>query len=299
MDPKTLIRQLLSVKILTRKQTRFIIALMLLSLVFSIFYTECFIITFEIVGGPGYFYDLLALIATYFLFNLLYNLMSAIFKDSSITNLMLVQRLGPDWSYCIRCESVRPPRAHHCRKCDVCIIRFDHHCSILGQCIGLANMKFFMNLLAQASVSCFIGTVFNLPYVYRHVYSDWSIWSILLCILNPTPFAFIGWLSVSQFFLCIMTSMCSALGPTLAVFFVYHLRQILRNQTSVEVLINNDRNPTEISYHDADMRPVNFDLGWRRNLEQVMGKRWLISFFLPFVSSQQTTDGLSYPVAPS
>lgn len=160
-------------------------------------------------------------------------------------------------------------------------------------------MKFFMHLLAQLSVSCLVASVFNIPYVYRHVYSDWSTWQILLCILNPTPFAFIGWLSGMHFVLCAMTSLCAIVGPAMAIFFIFHLRQILRNQTSVEVLIGNAKNPTQVRYNDADMRPLNFDLGWRKNLEQVMGKRWLIGFFLPFISSQQTTDGLSYPLAPA
>lgn len=33
-----------------------------------------------------------------------------------------------DWSVCTRCETYRPPRAHHCRICERCIRRMDHHC---------------------------------------------------------------------------------------------------------------------------------------------------------------------------
>lgn len=133
MDPKALIRQLQSVKILTIKQTRFIVGFLILSLILLIFYAECFIIVFDIAGGHSSFYNLLLSFAVFLLFNILFNLLCTFTSDPSITNLMLVQRLGPDWSYCIRCGSVRPPRAHHCRTCDVCIIRFDHHCSILGK----------------------------------------------------------------------------------------------------------------------------------------------------------------------
>ncbi|KAE8588824.1 hypothetical protein XENTR_v10022761 [Xenopus tropicalis] len=33
-----------------------------------------------------------------------------------------------DWTVCNRCETYRPPRAHHCRICHRCIRRMDHHC---------------------------------------------------------------------------------------------------------------------------------------------------------------------------
>lgn len=33
-----------------------------------------------------------------------------------------------EWTVCSRCETFRPPRAHHCRICKRCIRRMDHHC---------------------------------------------------------------------------------------------------------------------------------------------------------------------------
>lgn len=33
-----------------------------------------------------------------------------------------------EWTVCTRCETFRPPRAHHCRICKRCIRRMDHHC---------------------------------------------------------------------------------------------------------------------------------------------------------------------------
>lgn len=33
-----------------------------------------------------------------------------------------------EWTVCTRCETYRPPRAHHCRICKRCIRRMDHHC---------------------------------------------------------------------------------------------------------------------------------------------------------------------------
>lgn len=79
------------------------------------------------------------------------------------------------WTVCSRCETYRPPRAHHCRVCQRCIRRMDHHCpwwenmlwiflfsSLLlsshhsylsflpfriNNCVGELNQKYFIQFL--------------------------------------------------------------------------------------------------------------------------------------------------------
>jgi palmitoyltransferase len=29
---------------------------------------------------------------------------------------------------CLKCGVIRPPRAHHCKVCRKCVLRYDHHC---------------------------------------------------------------------------------------------------------------------------------------------------------------------------
>ncbi|KAJ7836691.1 DHHC palmitoyltransferase-domain-containing protein [Mycena olivaceomarginata] len=52
--------------------------------------------------------------------------------------------LLPAHRYCARCSIVKPYRAHHCRVCGTCILKFDHHCPWIGQCVGARNHKFFL-----------------------------------------------------------------------------------------------------------------------------------------------------------
>lgn len=42
---------------------------------------------------------------------------------------------------CRRCQSYKPPRAHHCSICKRCIIKMDHHCPWINNCVGIGNHK--------------------------------------------------------------------------------------------------------------------------------------------------------------
>lgn len=218
------------------------------------------------------------------------------FHDPSIRSVMLSNRRGPDWSYCLRCESVRPPRAHHCRRCDVCILRFDHHCTFLGQCVGYRNISSFLHLLVYSSIICLLSTCFNLPYFVNVLTPDWRLWQRVLCLLNPVPFFCLGWFSIPHFLLSIFTSACLVLGPAFAIFFVHHFLQVCRNQTTVEILIASPAKAITVICHEDELRPVQYDMGRAANLEQVLGPRWLLTFFFPFINSPPTSDGLSFPV---
>ncbi|CAM9597125.1 unnamed protein product [Ectocarpus sp. 12 AP-2014] len=57
----------------------------------------------------------------------------------------------PDFVRCPRCQDMKVPlRSHHCRECERCVATFDHHCNVIGTCIGERNhCRFWWFLLAQ------------------------------------------------------------------------------------------------------------------------------------------------------
>jgi len=57
-----------------------------------------------------------------------------------------------DWTVCMRCETYRPPRAHHCRICKRCIRRMDHHCPWINNCVGERNQRYFIQFLVYVGV---------------------------------------------------------------------------------------------------------------------------------------------------
>ncbi|KAG4127369.1 hypothetical protein ERO13_D10G212000v2 [Gossypium hirsutum] len=54
--------------------------------------------------------------------------------------------------YCDKCAAYKPPRTHHCRVCKRCILRMDHHCLWINNCVGYWNYKAFFNLILYATI---------------------------------------------------------------------------------------------------------------------------------------------------
>jgi palmitoyltransferase ZDHHC9/14/18 len=72
---------------------------------------------------------------------------------------VVVKGVNVELKFCTACNIYRPPRAKHCRDCDVCVEEFDHHCPWVCNCVGKRNYRFFVGFLISASV--FVTYVFG------------------------------------------------------------------------------------------------------------------------------------------
>ena len=60
---------------------------------------------------------------------------------------------------CKRCNGLRPPRSHHCSSCEKCILKLDHHCVFVANCVGQRNQKPFILFLSYAALGCGLGAI--------------------------------------------------------------------------------------------------------------------------------------------
>jgi hypothetical protein len=176
--------------------------------------------------------------------------------------------------YCKMCNVWKPDRVHHCSICNRCILNMDHHCPWINNCVGFYNRKFFIQLLLYVYGSLWIILVTSIPDAISRV----------MCMATyDCKEGWVFWLS--SLIVVIALSFSIMLVCTLTNFIRFHVNLVRNNYTTIENLEREEGAKSK------------FDIGMRRNWEQVFGaNKWLWWFPLHTQSSRPVGDGVRWRV---
>lgn len=201
------------------------------------------------------------------------DLRAAVKEKSKETNLPTLQeqKRSGERRHCKWCGKYKPDRCHHCRVCRMCILKMDHHCPWLYNCVGFANHKFFFLLLLYSAIDTHFIT--------------WTMFESVAVNLDPaTPF-------MRMFLLLFGETLSGLMAIAATMFFFFHIWLMFKAMTTIEFCEKSVKR-VQHSY--------TFDKGWSGNLKAVLGSNMML-WLLP--CSPPEGDGLSFvseqtPLAP-
>ena len=191
--------------------------------------------------------------------------------------------------YCNKCQCWKPDRAHHCSSCGKCVLRMDHHCPWFSTCIGFNNYKFFIQFLVYM---CLFSAVCFIASAHAVIATLYSLKSQDRTQLLQTPVTWVALLLLSVVY-----------GCAISMFTGYNLYLAARNRTVLEnleaVRYKTSLPSRAFRYREApSSKSIGniFDLGWKRNLYQILGPS-LWHWFVPFhISHPHELDGTCFPI---
>jgi len=147
------------------------------------------------------------------IFLLVISYLRAVFTSSAVVDNPPPSYLnsGP-YNRCAKCTALKPLRTHHCSICQKCILKMDHHCPWVGNCVGFHNYKFFCLFIFYADIGCIVFIV--------------GIWRSLRTIFSTGH-----GLEASTLFAGILSAVFAF---TLLFFAGFHLTLVLKNMTTLE-----------------------------------------------------------------
>ncbi|KAF9126733.1 Palmitoyltransferase zdhhc15 [Mortierella sp. 14UC] len=223
--------------------------------------------------------------------------------ESPVATLSISKKDGsPRW--CDLCQIVKPDRCHHCKECDQCVLRMDHHCPWVNSCIGYNNLKFFYLFIMYASFLAIWAICTTIPILitayYRCEQDSLLAWIQPYSLSPPSDCVFdVQW--------AVMTLLSFFLALFIMPLTVAHTIYILNNRTTIESL--QDARSTFIRVQYRTLNPVSmyapgvappkfnvvlvqpgesmWDRGsWNANWKSIMGSSWWLWFGKGSISPQ-------------
>lgn len=169
-----------------------------------------------------------------------------------------IKNVGVKLKWCDRCQHVRHPRTHHCRQCDLCIDRFDHHCVWVCNCVGVRNQRYFFGFVISSCVYVtlvMIVTSCRIKSIYSAAANDVDpskpvlgrLWNRMAAVVWTNPICFL-----------IFTTSILFILPLLNLL-IFHVVLIVNNRTTLEEF-----------REESLIAPNPYNLGWRKNIKSLL-----------------------------
>jgi len=171
------------------------------------------------------------------------------------------KKLMGDYRKCRRCGKFKPDRSHHCAICETCVLRMDHHCPWIANCVGFHNYKYFCLLLFYAILST--GTV--VFYMY-HRFSE-----VFRPVVDVEYFVARDLQVAIAYFLSLF------LFSALIIFYAFHLYLTFNAMSTIEFREKKSSDDKAIT-RKFEVAHVKYDRGFWKNICHVYGPPhlWLI-----------------------
>lgn len=204
-------------------------------------------------------------LSTFLLINVCGNIVMNIISKIAPTDVVSENSV-----YCEFCQAWRPFNSWHCKRCNACILRRDHHCSFFSRCIGQGNKRYYILFLAYVSISMWYAAYYNYYWIASKYEDAYGPILTIARFINPL----LRYLTIQQggekefsvAYLCLNIAFAIWAGGL----FIYHFTNAVNGVTA----------------HEAKHYPeLKNNSKWKQNLVNVFGIKWYWAILWPFCSS--------------
>ncbi|UKJ88777.2 palmitoyltransferase [Theileria orientalis] len=132
-------------------------------------------------------------------------------------------------SHCNVCNFV-DPSSKHCNVCNKCVMKFDHHCIWVNNCIGASNYKYFILLLVVALIYLTFNIVLTMYTAFSYKDSEKALEKFRNAVFDVSLKPFRG--IVHMIWIFDMFPFTSLL-----YLFIFHVYLIINKQTTYQYYI--------------------------------------------------------------
>lgn len=185
---------------------------------------------------------------------------------------------------CKYCRKIKADRCHHCSQCNKCILKMDHHCPWVVNCIGFYNYKYFLNMLFYVSMNCWIIIL--------------SAWGPVVAVIqasynysSESEYIYLEELDMMlAYFIVASYSLAIVIGCVISFFFMFHIRLVMNQYTTIEFI---EKRGSQKKKDKNFQNKSPYDLGSLQNLKSVFGPNiflWLLPV-QPEITNIQAASG--------